>query len=46
MTVDCYSLRYITIGKEEVGARPIGWDSEDVDGFGTNAEGDKVHANK
>lgn len=46
MTVDCYGLRYVTVSSEEVGARPIGWDSEDVNGFGTNSDGEEVRANK
>lgn len=41
---ECYQLKFVKIGNEIVGARPVGWDKSDVDGFGHDEDGKDVNA--
>lgn len=40
----CYELKFVKIKNEVVGARPIGWNDVDIDGFGHDASGNDVMA--
>jgi hypothetical protein len=44
MSVKCYDLLEVSVGKEMVMARPIAWSGEDFDGQGHDAKGNEVQA--
>tara|TARA_R100001244_G_scaffold25113_2_gene25422 strand:- start:79985 stop:80398 length:414 start_codon:yes stop_codon:yes gene_type:complete len=39
-----YDLLYVTIGNEEVGARPTAWDAQDETGQGVDIAGKEINA--